>query len=400
MIDQPIPSATERALVTALDAVGDDMVDVRRGLHRHPELGFAETATTALVRDRLTGLGLDLLPCPTPTGAVAVLDGGRPGGTVLIRADIDALPVTEATGLPYASQIDGLMHACGHDAHTAILLGVASALGRCVDDLPGRYVLLFQPAEETVCGAQAMVDGGLLEEAPADVVVGLHVTSLAPTGVVATRPGVSMAGATSLRLVVNGSGGHGALDPRQGNVVLAAARLADRLHHVVEGLGTDGTACVCSPGVIAGGSAPNVVPTTAEVGATLRTFDEAQKARAAGRLAELAAAVAEEFGVEVSVDTVSTTGPVRNDPSVSDVVLGAATAAGFAAVQAPTPSAASDDVSVLLDRVPGCYLFVGAAPADGSGGPHHSPTFAIDEAALAVGARVLALSAARLAGSR
>lgn len=373
------------------------MVDVRRDLHRHPELAFAETGTTALVRDRLAALGLELRACPTPTGAVAVLDGGRPGRTVLVRADIDALPVTEATGLPYASTTDGLMHACGHDAHTAILLGVASALSRCAEDLPGRYLLVFQPAEELVSGAKAMVGGGLLDDITADAAIGVHVASMIPTGVVATRPGVAMAGATGLRLVVSGAGGHGALDPRRGNVVLAAAHLAGRLHTVVDELGTDGTQCVCSPGVIAGGTASNVVPTRAEVGATLRTFDEGQREQAGRRLEELAADVAGELAVEVAVETVYTTGPVRNHPAVTDVVLGAASSAGLTALRSPSPVAASDDVSVLLDRVPGCYAMVGAALAGGISGSHHSPTFAIDERALGIGAQVLALSAARLA---
>ncbi len=387
-------------VAAAVGGGNDEMIDIRRVLHARPELSFEEVATTALIRERLRTLGLREEACPTPTGAVFSLEGGRRGGTVLLRADIDGLPVQEATDLSFSSQVDGHMHACGHDAHTAILIGVASALARHAEELPGRYLFVFQPAEENVSGAQAMVDGGLLEGIEPMAVLGCHVASVLPVGLVATRPGLLMAGARGLRVTVEGSGGHGALQPRLGNVVLAVARFADRLDRVVADLGSEGTSCVCSPGMVHAGSAPNVVPTRATLAATLRFFEAEQLAEAERRLDALAAEVSAEFAVEVGIEQHFATGPVRNDAGVTAQVLETARRllpAGQV-IEASGPVAASDDVSVLLDRIPGCYLMVGAGMADGSSGLHHSPTFSVDEGALTVGARMLSAAAVGLAG--
>lgn len=386
-------------LVDAVHRSYDEMVDVRRHLHAHPELSFEEVATTDLVTDRLAALGLSPRPSATPTGAAALLEGGRPGRTILLRADIDGLPVQERSGLPYASAEDGRMHACGHDAHTAAMLGVAGALAAHAEDLPGRYLFVFQPAEERVSGAQSMVDGGLLEGMDVAAALGMHVVSIQSTGVIAARRGVSMAGGWGLQLVVTGAGGHGALQPRRGNVVLAAASIATCLDSVVEDMEYEGTRYVCSPGMIVAGTAPNVVPTRAELAATLRWFDEAQRDVAMRRLSELASDVSQDFDVTVSVDVTFRTGPVRNDPQVTDVVLDTVreNLSDVTITEPASPVAASDDMSVFLDRVPGCYLLVGAALPDGSSGMHHSPTFAIDERALDIGGAALATAAVRLA---
>ena len=386
------------AVLAAVAARTDEMVDTRRDLHRHPELAFEERRTSAQVTGRLRAAGLDIRPCPTPTGAVAVLEGGRPGRTVLLRADIDALPVTEATGLAFASETSGVMHACGHDAHTAMLLGVADALSTLAGDLPGRFAFVFQPAEERVSGAQAMVDGGLLEDVEPAVAIGCHVASMAPAGLVGSRPGVLMAGSLALRITARGSGGHGALQPRSGNVVLAAARVADRMDGVVTGMSTDGTACVCSPGLFHAGTAPNVVPTEAVVQATLRTFDDGQRSAALAALDALVAETGAEFEVDIEVIRSDACDAVRNDAGVTEAALAAARhVVGDGAIELPGPVAASDDVAVFLERVPGCYLIVGAARTDGRSGLHHTPTFDIDEQALTIGASVLALAAVDLA---
>ena len=386
--------------LTARVASGfDEMVDMRRELHAQPELSFQEVATTALIRARLRALGLAAEPCPTDTGAVFSLVGGQPGRTVLLRADIDGLPVQENSGLPFASRHEGRMHACGHDIHTAAMLGAVSALAAQAEDLPGRYVFVFQPAEETVSGAQAMLDGGLLDGFEPSATVGFHVASALPTGLIASRPGLLMAAVRGLRVSVTGSGGHGALQPRIGNVVLAVSRLADRLDSVVADLSSDGTACVCSPGLINAGTAPNVVPTNAVLLGTLRFFDDDQLAEADRRLQILADEVCSEFQVEVTIEHTYRTDAVKNDAEVTGRVLGVLSDAfGEAQVfESPSPVAASDDVSIFLNRVPGCYLLVGGALADGSSGNHHSPTFSVDEQALRVGATAMAASALALA---
>lgn len=392
-------ASVEEALLADLARRNDEMVDVRRALHAAPELSFEEVATTALVRERLAAAGLTLEPCPTATGAVASLQGATAGATVLLRADIDALPVDERPGLPYASRVQGVMHACGHDAHTAILLGVAATLAARAEELAGRYVFVFQPAEERVAGAHAMVEGGLLDGLDPVAALGVHVISAIPVGVVAARPGLDMAGAEALRVVATGAGGHGSDTPRRGNLVVAVSQLADRLHTVVEGLSSHGAPCVCTPAGVHAGTAYNVVPTRAELWTGLRWFEPQQRAEALGRLGRLVEEIAAELDVEMTVETTMSTGPLRNDPAVTATVLDRARRhlPGATVTSPQSPLTASDDMSVLLDRVPGCYAKIGAGLPDGRSGAHHSPAFAIDERAIPVAATVLATSAVALA---
>ncbi len=228
-----MPESFADDLPQLLDEVSDSMVELRHDLHAHPELAFQEFRTTQVITDRLTSLGFELRPCPTETGAVARLVGGRPGRRVMVRADIDGLPVAEECDLPYASVVDGVMHACGHDVHTASLLGVADILSRRRDELAGEFTLLFQPAEEVIGGAIAMIDGGVMNDNPVDAVIGAHVTSLAPVGVIATRSGVMMSDGQTLSVDIKGRGGHGAMSTIEGNVVLAVSEIAPRLAEVI-----------------------------------------------------------------------------------------------------------------------------------------------------------------------
>ncbi len=373
------------------------MVELRHDLHAHPELSFAEHRTTAVIRDRLLELGWTVAPSPTETGAIATLTGRRPGRRVLVRADIDALPVQEERDLPYRSSVDGVMHACGHDVHTAALLGVADVLAHA-EDLPGSYTLLFQPAEEGLGGARAMIDSGVLTRHPADAVIGGHVTSLAPTGFVGARAGTAMSEATALRVDIMGRGGHGAMAGAEGNVVLAVSQLASRLGEVVEGLALDDVNCACSAGVIQAGTANNVVPRTALLRGSLRTFTAEQLADASARLGSLLDEVERTFAVRCSLSVTGGTPAVVNDPVVYESVMASARRVlgeQFVLTMPPTP--ASDDVSEFLNRVPGCYFFVGGALADGTSGSHHGPDFAIDDGAVAVMAHVLSASAIDLA---
>jgi amidohydrolase len=381
-----------------LDAVNDSMVELRHDLHAHPELAFQEFRTTQVILDRLASLDFEIRPCPTETGAVARLVGGRPGRRVMVRADIDGLPVTEERELAYTSVTEGVMHACGHDVHTASLLGVADILSRQRDELAGEFTLLFQPAEEVIGGAIAMIDGGVLTDNPVDFVLGAHVTSLAPVGVVATRPGVIMSDGQTLRVDITGRGGHGAMSTIEGNVVLAVSEIAPRLFEVVEGLEFEGTTCACSAGVIAAGTANNVVPRHGLLRGTLRTFTPDQKREALARLRALLDDVAGTFGVTCALQLDVGTPAVVNNPDVTAIVRqSAGRVIGAERVLDFPPVTPSDDVSEFLRRVPGCYLFVGGALADGSSGMHHSPDFAIDDQACRVQAGVLAAGAIELA---
>ncbi|HVA52763.1 MAG TPA: M20 family metallopeptidase [Acidimicrobiales bacterium] len=383
-----------------LDAVNDEMVDLRHDLHAHPELSFEEHRTTAVVKERLVSLGFELRPCPTETGAVARLVGGARGKSVMVRADIDGLPVTEERTLSYVSKHEGVMHACGHDVHTASLLGVAGLLVRRRDELAGEFTLLFQPAEEVIGGAKAMIAGGVLDDNPVDFVIGVHVTSLAPVGLVATRSGIMMSDGQTLSVHVEGRGGHGAMATTDGNVVLAVSHLAPRLASVVEGLSYDGTDCACSAGVLKAGTANNVVPRHALLRGTLRTFTPDQKTQALLRLRDLLVEVDSIFGVHCALELNETTPAVKNDAEVvASVVASVARVVGNDSVTTFPPVTPSDDVSEFLERVPGCYLFVGGALADGTSGDHHAPDFAVDDRACRVAAGILAASAVDLARS-
>ena len=349
--------------------------------------------TTALIRERMRGLGLEELRCPTPTGAVFRLEGGRPGRTVLLRADIDALPVEEETGLPFRSRVPGVMHACGHDGHTAALLGATAVLAERAAGLPGRVVLLFQPAEETGEGARAMLEGGVLDGLEVERVTGLHLSSNLPTGLVMARPGISMATFQRFTVRLRGTGGHAALAAGEGNVVLAAAETARRLPALLDGLELAETPCVCGTGVLRAGTVHNVVPRDAELGGSLRTFTDEQHVDALGRLRALCEAIAAEFGVTATVDLPRPVPAVVNDPAATAVTGDAlAVVLGSSCVLEAPPMTPSDDVSEFLLRAPGCYFFAGCRPGPRRPPQHHAPDFDIDEEALRVA--MLALVAA------
>jgi amidohydrolase len=383
------------------DGVFDQMVDLRRAVHRRPELAFEEHATTALIRDHMASLGIDEASRVTETGGIFAMDGGRPGRTVVLRGDIDALPVQEpSTTRSWGSEVEGLMHACGHDVHVGSVLGAASVLASRRGELPGRYIFLFQPGEEALCGGRAMVEAGALRVMEGARLVGFHVTSVIPTGMVAVRAGITMSEAHSLRITLRGPGGHGAVPTATGDVIRATASLVGRLGSVVEGLSYEGTDCVCNAGTLRAGTAVNVVPTSAVVTGTLRTFTDAQRVDAVGRLERLCAEVAAEQGVSVDLELPEHTPAVVNDPAAVDLVEAEAKAVlGDPAVLRMPPASPSDDVSEFLNHLPGCYFFVGGAAADGSSGMHHSPSFYVEDESLRVGAGVLVRGALALASA-
>ena len=391
-------SAFADDLPQLLDDVEGPMVELRHDIHAHPELAFQEHRTTQVVRDRLVELGWELASCPTETGAVAVLRGAKPGRRIMIRADIDGLPVTEENRISFASVNEGVMHACGHDVHTAGLLGIADLFSRRQAELAGEFTLLFQPAEEGSGGALAMIEGGVLISNPVDVVIGAHVSSLAPLGFVGTKPGVMMSEAASISIHIKGQGGHGAMASTEGNVILAVSYLAPRLGEVVDGLSFEGTNCACSAGVINAGTAMNVVPRHAVLKGSLRTFTADQQVEALKRLRSLMRGVEATFSVTCTLDLYDVAPAVVNDADICEQVVRSATkVVGASGVMTIPPFTPSDDVSEFMNRVPGCYMFIGGANADGSSGMHHSPDFQVQDASCRILAGVLAQSAVDLA---
>jgi amidohydrolase len=379
-------------------SVLDEVIELRRYFHRRPEISFSEHDTSTYLGERLRALGLELQRCPTETGVVALLDTGKPGKTVMLRADIDALPIHEESGVDFASGADGRMHACGHDAHMGIMVGVARTLVDRVWDVSGRFLFVFQPAEEIVSGAKAMIAKGLLDDHHPDSVIGLHVTSFTEAGTVITRPGLMWAGSDAYEISFAGPGGHGGMMGRRGNVLSAQAFLVERLHTVVEGLEYEGVQCHTTVGNIYSDGAWNIVPRGVTVKGSLRTFTPALREDALGRLRDLLREVDGEFEVRSNLELVHGTVPLMNEPNVTRTVLDVAESViGDKASVLGRPLTVSDDFAEFLTRIPGCYFMLGVMPPGETPPAHHSPGFRIDEGPLEIGVKVLAGSAARLA---
>jgi amidohydrolase len=379
-------------------SVLDEVLELRRHFHRHPEMSFSEHETSRQLGERLRQLGLELKPCPTDTGVVALLDTGKPGKTVMLRADIDGLPIHEESGVDFASRADGRMHACGHDAHMAIMVGVARTLVDRIWDIRGRYVFVFQPAEEIVSGAKAMIAKGLLDDHQPDSIIGLHIASFLESGTVISKPGLMWAGSDAFEIGFAGPGGHGGMMGRRGNVLAAQAFFVERLHTVVEGLEADGVQCHTTIGDIRSDGAWNIVPRGVVVKGSLRTFNPPLREQALERLNDLLRETDSEFDVASKLDLVHGTVPLMNEPNVTRTVLEVGRSlVGDKASILGRPLTVSDDFAEFLTRIPGCYFMLGAALKGEPPTAHHSPGFRIDEDALPVGVKVLAGAASRLA---
>jgi amidohydrolase len=382
--NDPLIPAPSRSVV-------DEVIELRRHFHRHPEVSWSEHETSKQIGARLTQLGLELKPCPTDTGVVAMLDTGRPGKTVMLRADIDGLPIHEESGVAFASRTDGRMHACGHVAHMAIMIGVARTLVDHIHDMRGRYLFVFQPAEEIVEGAKAMIAKGLLDQHHPDSVIGLHIASFLESGTVVSKPGLMWAGSDAFEINFSGPGGHGGMMGRRGNVLAAQAFLVERLHTVVEGLEQDGVQCHTTIGDIRSDGAWNIVPRGVLIKGSLRTFNATLREEALDRLKDLLRETDSEFDVGSKIDLVHGTVPLMNEPNVTRTVLAVGRSIiGDRASILGRPLTVSDDIAEFLTRIPGCYFMLGAMPKGAPPPAHHSPGFRIDEDALEIGVKVLA----------
>lgn len=374
------------------------LVALRRRLHRRPELGFEEHETAALVEAFLRGLGL----APeriAGTGVVAVVEGARPGRSVMLRADLDGLPVDEQNSHGYASEIPGRMHACGHDGHTAMLLFAAQQLVAHRDRLPGRVVLLFQPAEEAQGGAPRVIEEGLLERFAVDRAAGLHLWSEIPTGEAVVTEGPAMASGDVFEVTVQGRGGHGALPHRARDPVVAAARMIVALQGVVAREVDPEEPAVLTVGSVHGGHAANVIPDAVTFAGTARAFSHAVQRGIEASVRRVLEGVARSADVEVSVRWTEVAIPVVNDAACCAVAREIVTE--HPALEGNLfgyRTMASEDMSYFLARRPGVFLFLGAGnPEVGASYPHHHPRFEIDEAALPLGVELLCHLAERLA---
>jgi len=381
----------------------------RRDFHQHPELSNRETRTSKIVADELKKLGYNVRSGIAHTGVTGVLKGGKPGRKLAIRADMDALPVTEQVDLPFASKVTGeylgksvgVMHACGHDAHTAMLLGIAEAFAKMKNDLPGEVMLVFQPAEEGVPpgetgGAPGMVRDGVFKDFKPDAVFGMHVVSAYNVGVVALRPAGAMASSDTFRMTVHGKQSHGAVPWKGIDPIVTAAEIVTSAQTIVSRqLDINKAPAVVTFGTFNGGSRFNIVPDSADLAGTIRTFDEGMRKQVIASLTNIAEHVAAANGATVDVK-MPQSDEERNPVNYNDPALTARVRASLEkalgkehVVEAERWTASEDFPHLAIGaKAPSVYFFVGTTPAgqDAAAAPaNHSPKFFVDEGALPVG---------------
>lgn len=370
-------------------ALADEVVDLRRDFHRHPELLFDLPRTSAKVAAYLTELGLEVKTGIGKSGVVGLLRGASPGPTVLYRADMDALPLLEETGAEYASETKGLMHACGHDGHIAVALVMAKLLATRKERLTGTVAFLFQPAEEGGNGAGAMIDDGVLDWVKPDVCFAMHLNNDEPVGVIGVREGGVYAGSNEFELTLHSKGGHGAAPHQATDLVVVASHIVLALQTVVSRNVDPLESAVLTVGILHAGTKSNILPTTARLEGTVRTFDRALAPVIATRIETLARAIAGAHGAGVDFSfrpnyppTINTDAPTAMVREVVTRLLGPDGVSRFRTM-------GSEDMSHFLERVPGCYYSLGTKNAEGvETFAHHSGRFNPDERALSLGVEV------------
>lgn len=403
-------SATTTDVATAADKVSAQVIKWRRDIHQHPELGNRETRTAALVAKQLRALGMTVETGVAKTGVIGLLKGALPGPRIAIRADMDALPVTEESDLPFASKARGdlagtevgVMHACGHDAHTAMTLGVATALAGMRDQLKGEVMFIFQPAEEgppqgEEGGAALMLKEGLFKRMKPDAVFGMHVFYTLHAGDIGVREGPILAGSDRFQITVHGKQTHGAQPWRGVDPIVAAAQIINQSQSIVSRqLNISELPVVLSFGMVHGGLRWNIIPDEVKLEGTIRSFDPGMRQQTFDALQRTAEHVAAAQGATVTTvipmpDAVNRV--TRNDPELTRRMRPSLErAVGAEHVKTIPPNMVAEDFSLFADEVPGLYFFVGSVPPDqdlATAAPNHSPRFFLDEAALATGTRTM-----------
>jgi amidohydrolase len=382
-------------LVTARSA---EIIETRRQFHVIPELGFEENETAQAIADRLTAAGLEVETGIGKTGLVGVLKGAKPGPTLMIRADIDGLPVDELTGLDFAST-NGRMHACGHDGHITMAVTAAEILAGLKDQLAGTLIFVFQPAEEVVMGALAMIDDGLFEKYPADRVIGTHLWNQIPTGTIGVNRATVFASADQFRLTVHGKGGHGAMPHTTIDPVAAVAEIISTAQTVVSREVPPNDMGVLTFGQIHGGSAPNVIADNVTVEGTVRAYTPETRIKIMEALERIASNVAAAMRASTSFERIHGAPPVINDPEVAAwVTKQASLVVGEGNAKEWEPVSVGDDMAEFNDRIPGVYFLLGAAHDDATVAErgiegHHNAKFDWNEDCLPLGVEVFVRSA-------
>jgi amidohydrolase len=379
-----------------IDEIMPGVIADRRHLHEHPELGFEEFETAKFVAERLQAMGVDDIRTGIAvTGVTGLIRGTAPSpgkdAVVLLRADMDALPIHEENDVDYRSKVDGKMHACGHDAHTAMLLGIARTLNERRSEFSGTVKVLFQPAEEGGGGARVMIEEGVLEDPVVDYVFGMHMAQDVPLGKIELRGGPVMAAADRFQVTIQGRGGHGAQPHLCIDPISVGAQIVTALQTIVSREIDPTEQAVVTVGAFLAGKASNVIPDTAELRGTLRSFNPAVRTQIAERVEGIVRGVAATMGATVDYQYLPGYPPTVNDPEISEMVRGIAReVVGEEQVSEGPLHMGAEDFSYFLERKPGCFYFVGSRNEQlGFKWGHHHPKFDIDESSMAAGMEIM-----------
>jgi len=382
------PAKPKMMTATISAETAERAVAIRREIHRHPELGFEEHNTQAIVERELDALGIEHRRIAA-TGVVGIVRGALPGHATGLRADMDALPITEDSGEDCASEIPGKMHACGHDSHTAMLLGAARVLQESRETFHGTAVLLFQPAEEGPGGAQPMIDEGALDDPRVEAVTMLHIDPRLETGSIGITPGPVNAAADEFHLTIRGKGGHGAYPHKAIDVIPCAAATILALQNIAARETDPLASIVVTIGTIEGGYRNNVIADRVKMTGTLRTHDPAIRDAAEDKLRRIVDGIAAAYGAHAQLDMIFGYPPVVNDADLSEAFASYAREHGFV-VERPAPTMGGEDFAYFAQRVPGVMVRLGIYnEAVGSIHSGHSPQFRLDEGAIPTGIETL-----------
>ena len=382
-------SSASASIHEAVAVLRDQLVADRRHFHQHPEIGFQERATAAYVAERLATLGIEHQTGIAETGVVGLIHGAHPGHCVLLRADMDALPLTGQTGVDYASQTPGVHHACGHDGHTAMLLAAAEILNDHRDQLHGTVKLVFQPAEEGPGGAKPMIAAGVMENPRVDACFGLHLSNDNPLGTLAIQGGPLQASSDLFDISIQADGGHAAMPHQTVDVVAVGAAIVGELQRIVSREIDPRDPAVITVGSFHAGTAPNIMPQRAELRGTIRTLDPEVQEFVHRRVREVAEGIASAARARADVRVTRLYPATINDERVASFARSVVGQIAGVQIVTQRPIMGAEDMSFFLNAAPGCFMFVGSAnPERGLDHPHHSPLFDFDEAALSIGVEV------------
>lgn len=380
----------------------EEFIGLRRRIHEHAEVSFQEVETTRLVREYLDSLGIENHPNGTVTGAIGILKGDKPGPVIALRADMDALKLTEQTGLPFASKNPGACHACGHDIHTAVLMGTAKILKSYQKELHGTVKFLFQPAEEGLGGSRTMIENGALENPKVDYILACHTWPEMPAGSIGVRKGAMLGASDTFTITVTGKGGHAAHPHKGIDPVVIAAHIITQLQTIVSRRIAPVDAAVVTVGHLTAGTVSNIIPNEAVMEGTVRTQDPDTRKKVAEYMEQLAVGTARAMGGDAKVEYHFGVGPTMNDPALIDKISEAVSQVlgPDKLLQVPVPSMGAEDFAFYLEKVPGALFRLGTSDErPESRWALHNPSILFNEEAIPTGIAAMTASVFQISGS-